>query len=103
LVLLCKQRFIYSGKCFQVLSIPSLVFSFVIAFNNLALSPTLGLQATQLGLNDFSLQQVFPLAFIHELHQLQLHDYSIQELLLVLGLVDAQELSKMPIQSFMHS
>jgi hypothetical protein len=48
--------------------------------------------ATQLGLNDFSLQQFFPLAFEHRLHKLQLHDYNIEEPPLVLGPTNVQEL-----------
>jgi hypothetical protein len=49
-------------------------------------------QATQLGLNDFLLQQVLPTAFAHGLHKLQLHDCSIQEPPLVLGPTNVQKL-----------
>jgi hypothetical protein len=70
----------------------SIFHSFIIAFIDLALSPTFMIPATQLGLNDFSLQQFFPLAFEHRLHKLQLHDYNIQEPPLVLGPTNVQEL-----------
>ncbi len=68
----------------------------------------LWLHATQLGLNDFSFQEVHPLAFAYRLHKLQLHDYNIQEPPLVLGPTDAQKLFKCIFKfpctfSFIHS
>jgi hypothetical protein len=50
----------------------------------------LGLQATQLGLNDILFKQVFPLAFVHGLQKLQLHDCNIQKPPLVSSLANAQ-------------
>ncbi len=63
----------------------------------------LGLQATQLGLNDISLQQVFPLAFVHGLHKFNYMIAISKSLFWFQVQLMHINYLKMSIQSSMHS